>query len=1308
MTSTFVEESEANLAEGWVPARLGRDGRGGRVTSPLFRTGATSVHVLATRPGGYAAGDGVVDLAQTPADIVLLSAADTDLRLLADACETLPDGQPSLRLASLLSLRSNASVDLYFESVLVHAKLVVVSLIGGASYWPYGVERLVERARDEQLALVFVPGDDTRDPELERLSTTTPEDAWRIWRFLREGGPDNARSLLRFLGARFFQVGEDPGQPHPLPRVAVYHPQQAVSELAHWQREWRVDAPVIALLFYRTHLQAGNLKAFDQLIAALQERGLNPLPISVASLKETACNAAVQELLLRSGAALVLNTTGFAISSLESGGDAPGALGLGRPVLQAIVSGGNAEEWRAQLSGLSPSDLAMNVVLPEVDGRIITRAISFKGLARRSERAEIDVAEYQLEPDRAQFVVELAARWAELARTMPSERRIALVLANYPARDGRLGNGVGLDTPASVVSILRALQSADYAVKEIPEDGTALMKLLQVHVTNELDLLDSRPAQQSLSLADYEAFLQTLPDELVRAVNERWGAPERDPRVRHGRIVVAGVQLGRTFVGIQPARGYEIDVASSYHDPDLVPPHGYLAFYAWLRRVYGAHAVVHVGKHGSLEWLPGKSVALSRQCWPDAVLGPMPHLYPFIVNDPGEGTQAKRRAQAVIIDHLVPPLTRAESYGPLRDLERLVDEYYQALALDAPRALLLRREILASAREAQLHRELGFEPQAGSASPTRANEISPDDERFLISIDAYLCELKESQIRDGLHVFGQSPEGAQRLDTLVALTRLSTRRGSGADQGFLRSLSRALLGTGEDGSVFEPLEADFATTWSGARPDALLRISSEPWRSAGDTRERLELFARALLAGEAEPPEACREIVARILREVAPALDRCGPSELGGLLAGLDGRFVLPGPSGAPTRGRLDVLPTGRNFYSVDVRTVPTPAAWQLAQRAATRLVQRYVQDHGDYPRSIALSVWGTATMRTGGDDIAQALALLGVRPVWAEGSGRVVDTEILPVSVLRRPRVDVVLRISGFFRDAFPELIRLVDAALRAVADLDEPASMNPIRERVLRDQAALEAQGVEPSQAARRARFRIFGSKPGAYGAGLQALIDSGAWRDRAELGEAFLAWGGYAYGAAESGTPARDVLETQLGGIDAVLQNQDNREHDILDSDDYYQFQGGLSAAVELARGSAPALYHGDHSNPEAPRIRTLREELSRVFRSRVVNPKWLAGVRRHGYKGAAEMAATVDFLFGFDAATQVVSDYQYAMLSDAYLLDAESRAFLDAHNPSALREMTERLLEAMQRGMWQEPGAYREALENVLLDAEEGSV
>lgn len=1248
------------------------------------------MHLLATRPGGYAAGEGVVDLGQTPADIVLLSAADTDLLLMARAADEMPSDYPSLRLASLLSLRSNASIDLYFEAVLSRARLVVVSLIGGGSYWPYGVERLVELARDGGAELALVPGDDTWDPELEQLSSVNTEDVRRIWRYLREGGPDNARALLSFTAARFFSRGDDPGGARELPRVSVYHPEHGAASLAEWQRRWRRDAPTAALLFYRAHLQAGNLGAFDAFIVELERAALNPLPIALASLKESACRVSVERLLAAARADIVVNTTGFALGGEN---EAACSLGLGRPVLQAIMSGGSAEDWRGSSSGLGPRDLAMQVVLPELDGRIITRAVSFKSVARRAQRTEADVTEYRIETERARFVAELAARWVELARTPPSERRVALVLANYPSRDGRIGNGVGLDTPESVLEILRALQEGGYSVKGVPDSSRELMASLCARVTNELGGIDARPASHSISRAEYERFLAELPPELLRAVRERWGPLEDDPRHRDGRIVISGLSLGAVFVGIQPGRAHALDLAATYHDAELPPPHGYIAFYAWLRRVYRAHAVVHVGKHGNLEWLPGKSVALGQSCWPDALLGPMPHLYPFIVNDPGEGTQAKRRAQAVIIGHLVPPLTRAETYGPLRELERLVDEYYQAQLLDSRRAELLRRDILKLAEAAQLTRELG----------AAAKQAPKDPEELIVRLDAYLCELKEAQIRDGLHVFGRSPSGEQRLDTLLALARAPTRRGRAGDRGLIVALSRAAFG--DAAPSFNPLDCDFASAWHGPRPELLLGITNDAWRTAGDTRERLELWARAILAGKAPAPASCRDVLERIRGELEPRLDACGEREMLGLLTGLDGRFVAPGPSGAPTRGRLDVLPTGRNFYAVDVRAVPTPAAMDLGKRAAERLVQRYTQDHGEYPRVIALSAWGTACMRTGGDDIAQALALLGVRPVWAEGSGRVIDTEILPLSVLRRPRVDVLLRISGFFRDAFPDQIRLFTAAVRAVAELEESAEQNPVRARVRADETALAQSGVPAEEARRRASFRVFGSKPGAYGAGVQELMASGGYADAADLARAYLAASGYAYEGDRAPVAARDELETRLGSVDAVLQNQDNREHDVLDSSEYFEFQGGLSAAVELARGRAAALYHGDHANAEAPTIRALADEIARVVRSRAVNPKWIRAMRRHGYKGATEMAATVEYLVGYGATTDVVMDHQYELVSDAYILDTDTRAFLGAVNASALREMTERLLGAMQRGRWRAPGPYREALEAVLLEVEE---
>ena len=1257
------------------------------------------MHLLRTQPGGFVSDDNIADLGQTPAELVILCSGDSSLALLAEAARQLPGDYPEFRLANPMQVQNHASVDLYFEDVLRHAKVILLSLHGGIGYWRYGIERLMELA-GRGVKLILVPGDDRPDPELSDLSNVPVEDRDRLWQFLRQGGLGNALDLFHNLGSQWFGRDYPWGEPQTLPRTAIYHPANTNASLGDWQADWRADLPVAAVLFYRSHLQAANTAFIDVFCQRLQVAGLNPLPIAVASLKEPGCLALVEDWLDEVEAGVILNTTGFAQSSPEAPHLRPFRRNI--PVIQAICAQDNEPGWLASEQGLGPRDLAMHIALPELDGRIISRPISFKDLAWRSERSQSDVVCYRPQPERMDFVAELARRWIDLARLPNSEKRIALILANYPTRDGRIGNGVGLDTPAAALNILRALYAEGYPLPaELPDSGTALIQQLLGGVSNDLDTIDQRPCQQSLALDDYFLMFNALPEANREAVLQRWGTPESDPMFRGGRMMIAGLRFGLTFVGIQPARGYQVDPSAVYHDPDLVPPHGYLAFYFWLRNTYGAHGVIHVGKHGNLEWLPGKGVGLSENCWPDALLGPLPNIYPFIVNDPGEGAQAKRRTQAVIIDHLMPPLTRAETYGPLRNLELLADEYYEAQLLDPRRARELQRDILQLVRDTHIDRELQLDEKLDSDA---------DAAIWLPRLDTYLCDLKESQIRDGLHVFGESPTGRLRIDTLLALLRIPRGDGRGAQSSVLRALAKAFeLG-------FDPLDCVLADPWNGPRPDALQAVSDELWRTAGDTRERLELFAAQLieqaLSAEIAPlnQPGWSDVSAIIdsLREVvAPRLDACGPAEMRGLLDALSGRFVPAGPSGAPSRGRLDVLPTGRNFYSVDVRNLPTTTAWRIGFQSANLILERHLQDHGDHLRQLGLSVWGTATMRTGGDDIAQAMALMGVRPVWATGSQRVDDFEILPLSLLDRPRVDVTLRVSGFFRDAFANLIRLFDAAVQAVAALDEPDDLNPLAAKVRAEREALLTSGLDEEAARRQAGWRIFGAKPGAYGAGVQGAIDGRLWQSREDLAEVYLNWGGYAYGGSDEGTAAREQFAQRLSQVQAVLQNQDNREHDLLDSNDYYQFQGGMLAAVESLGGAAAASYHGDHSQPDLPKIRTLKEELNRVIRSRAANPKWIDGIKRHGYKGAFELAATVDNLFAFDATTQLIDDHQYALLADAYLLDPATREFVREHNPHALRDMTERLLEAQQRGMWQEPGEYREALENLLLDIEEDS-
>ncbi len=1224
------------------------------------------MHLLQAQAGEITDGSEPVDLGQTPAEVIVISAADTEIAGLSEAYGSLKDGPKSVRLANLTHLSHPFTVDKYLDDTATKARLVIIRALGGAAYWPYGMEQFSIRLRAAGVALAVLPGDDKPDAELRNLSTVNDADYDALWAYLVEGGPENCGNFLRFARHMLGQ-GEMPPAAKTLLRAGIYAPGMATASIQDLAANlWQEGQPVVALVFYRALVQGAGLHPVNRMIRALSRKGLNPLPVFVASLKDPLSVATLSEIFKQAPPNIVLNGTSFAVSTPQQGGaeNPPTPLdATGAPVLQIVFAAGTEAAWEDSAAGLSARDIAMNVSLPELDGRVLTRAVSFKGEAYFDEATECLISAYRAHGERIGFVAELVANWAKLGSTPEGERKVALVLANYPNKDGRLANGVGLDTPAATVGVLKALEGAGYHTHNLPKDSAELMTRILKGPTNWLTDRARREGGERLSMADYQIDYGQLPIEVRIKVEDRWGPPETDPfftagEVDCGHFSLSILSFGNVVVGVQPARGYNIDPTESYHSPDLVPPHNYFAFYFWLRHQLRANAIVHMGKHGNMEWLPGKALALSNECFPEAVLGPTPHFYPFIVNDPGEGSQAKRRSQAVIIDHLTPPLTRAESYGPMRDLEALVDEYYEAAGVDPRRTAVLREEILNLSRTTRLDEEAGVDWLAG-------------DDSALGAIDNYLCELKESQIRDGLHIFGEAPQGRLAEDLIVALARVPRGAGKGGDASLIRALADDLR------LSFDPLDCEMGARWEGPRPDVL--VGEGAWRIAGDTVERLEALASKLVAGAGCPPEwlATVAVLEEIEARVRPAVEACGAAEIGALLRGLSGRFVPPGPSGAPTRGRLDVLPTGRNFYSLDSRSLPTRTAWKLGWKSASLLIERHLQEAGDWPRALVLTAWGTANMRTGGDDIAQAMALIGVRPVWDDNSARVTGYEILPMSVLGRPRVDVTLRISGFFRDAFPAQIDLLDSAIRAVMKLDETEAENLLAARYKAEKAVLgEAAGA-----------RIFGAMPGAYGAGLQALIDERLWQDKADFAEAYLAWGSFAYGGGAEGAGARGALEARLKRADIVVQNQDNREHDILDSDDYYQFEGGAAAAIEALSGQAPTSYHPDHSRPERPIIRTLQEEMNRVVRSRAVNPKWIEGVKRHGYKGAFEMAATLDYMFAFAATTNAVSNHHFDMVYAAYIEEDDTRSFIEEANPAALAEMAARFEEAIERGMWQ---------------------
>ncbi len=1306
------------------------------------------MHLLLAQKGTISDGEEAIDLGQSPGDILFLSAADTELAAIAAAHG---EGGRSLRLASLMSLKHPMSVDTYIDRTARHAKLIIVRALGGASYFHYALEALHACAARQGALIAVLPGDSKADPGLTPFSNVALDDLNALWSYLIEGGEANSRAFLAYAEA-MLSGAEKPMPAVPLMKAGIWWPGRGMIGVEEWRtvsNSWMAipagfEPPTIAISFYRALVQSGETKPVEAMMQALIAEGMRPLPVFAYSLKDAVSVGVLESIFAELKPGVVVNATGFAVSA--PGADRqPTVLETGEAiVLQAIFSASSRQAWEASSQGLSARDLGMNVALPEVDGRVLARAVSFKAAARYDERVEANIVASEPLEDRMRYTARLAANWARLRNTAPRDRRVALVMANYPNRDGRLGNGVGLDTPAGTIEVLKAMRMAGYGVADLPGDGDALMRHLAEGPTNSGH--DGRVVRETLSFSDYEDFFSSLPKQIQDDITGRWGKPEADPYALDTGFALPFSRFGDVLVGIQPARGYNIDPKESYHSPDLVPPHGYLAFYAFLRRSFDAHAVIHMGKHGNLEWLPGKALALSENCYPEAILGPLPNLYPFIVNDPGEGTQAKRRTSAVIIDHLTPPLTRAESYGPLKDLEALVDEYYEASGGDPRRIRLLRKQIL------DLVADIGLDQDAGIAKGEGEDEA-------LRKLDAYLCDLKEMQIRDGLHIFGVSPSGRLLTDLTVALARVPRGLGEGGDQSLQRAIARdafvdvesgegavppsVALATsppqggrlGARGSTspqtiesadavgdesekpggilhpisplvgemsaklteggispnrpFDPLDCDMAAEWTGPRPSILQDISDAPWRTQGDAVERIELLAAKLVDGDIACPENwpnTRMVLGEIAAKLQPSILACGDAEISALLKGLDGRFVPPGPSGAPTRGRPDVLPTGRNFYSVDSRAVPTPAAYELGRKSAELLIRRYVQDHGEWPVSFGLTAWGTSNMRTGGDDVAQALALIGVKPVWDMTSRRVTGYEIIPPAMLGRPRVDVTLRISGFFRDAFPEQIALFDRAIRAVGMLDEDMADNPIAARMRGEIARLEVAGLDTSSASRRAGYRIFGSKPGAYGAGLQALIDEKGWERRADLAEAYLVWGSYAYGAGEEGRAERGVFEERLRSIQAVVQNQDNREHDLLDSDDYYQFEGGMAAAAEQLGGARPSIYHNDHSKPEKPVIRSLEEEIGRVVRGRVVNPKWIEGVMRHGYKGAFEIAATVDYLFAFAATTGAVRNHHFEAVYQAFVVDQSVRDFMAEKNPAALRDMRERLLEAIDRRLW----------------------
>lgn len=1200
--------------------------------------------------------------------ILLISTSDTDL-LSARAA------QANYRLVNPRRVENPN-----LEEMLKDVELIIFRFLGS----PHQLPEWFQELKAKGLPLVVVGGEQAPDAALMELSSVPIGVAAEAHRYLAHGGAANLRQLALFLQDTVLLSGDVFEAPQELPVWGVL------------REAGNREGIKVGIIFYRAQYAAGNTDYVEALADAVDQMGGVGVPIFTASLRE-----APEDLL-----AHLKNYDVLIMTVLAAGGAKPALAGAGEDdgswdvaelaaldltTLQGLCLTWSKADWEANDDGMSPLDVATQVAVPEFDGRITGGVFSFK------EFDDDGLPYYAADVELSAQLAKLALKHGRLRHLPNSEKKLAIVLSAYPTKHSRIGNAVGLDTPASLIRLLDALRAAGYdlgAPGEIPGTGEITLVEGESELTTRGNALihaliaaggqdEDWLTQEQLSgqpvripASKYQEWFAELPVELQEEMVNTWGeAPGTlyvDDSGAEPEIVSAALRAGNIVILVQPPRGFGQNPIAIYHDPDLALTHHYLATYRWLTREFGVDAIVHVGKHGNLEWLPGKGLALSTACAPNQVLDQTPLIYPFLVNDPGEGSQAKRRAHAVLVDHLVPPMSRAESYGDIARLEQLLDEYANVSAMDPAKAPALRSDIWTLIQAAKMHHDLGLEER-------------PEDEEFdefIMHIDGWLCEIKDVQIRDGLHTLGLVPEGEVLVNLVLAMLR--------AEQVFMGTVGhvaglRQAMGLEKDAPLAE------VDAFEAEARELIRKLAESEWSEAAaveigtawakehqlDSQGLVEVLRFAAL-----------EIVPRILGTTA---------EIDSVLHALNGGYIAAGPSGSPLRGLVNVLPTGRNFYSIDPKAIPSQLAWATGQAMADSLVERYLAETGAYPKSVGLSVWGTSAMRTAGDDIAEVLALIGVRPIWDPASRRVVDLEVMSLEELGRPRIDVTVRISGFFRDAFPHAVTLLDDAVQLVAGLDENPEENYLLAHAKADLVAGRNQ--------REATTRIFGSKPGSYGAGLLEVLESGNWRTDEDLAEVYAAWGGFAYGRGLDGVPARGTMETNYRRIQVAAKNIDSREHDIADSDDYFQFHGGMVAAVRSLTGTAPKAYVGDSTSPEAIKTRSLAEETSRVFRARVVNPRWLAAMRRHGYKGAFEMAATVDYLFGFDATASVIPDWMYEKLASTYILDQENQEFLRQANPWALNAMIEKLHEAVERELWAEPDPELLAqLQEIYLDVE----
>ncbi|ABV50628.1 cobalamin biosynthetic protein CobN [Prochlorococcus marinus str. MIT 9215] len=1222
------------------------------------------------------------DLIEQPvADYIFITSVKADLNLLSNLLleKEFASLKNNIRALEISNLNSSAQIDNYLFKTINYAKVVVLRLFGDKGTWNYGIEQLLNwQAVDKKRKLVILSGTLDQEVSLCEISSIDKDVALNISKLLRSGGLDNYRKFLNCLN--YLKIDETL-IPDEFLKISFY----ADPYLFDWKNE---KGEKIAIISYKSLFLANEIEVNEKLNLQLRKSGLSPKTFFISTLKDHNIQKKLIEIFKKEDIKIIITTTAFSSSQIKNNDLIENSTNiftsLSIPIFQLLSSNKSRKNWLNSSIGMNSTDLLMQVIIPEFDGRITTCPSAFKEIISKKNTLYTEITSYKADQVGIEWISKFATNYVKLQKLNNFDKRICLVISNYPVKNGRIGNGVGLNTPSSIINILNWLKEEGYDLGacNYPQDSSELMSILIKTRTNDIESQNNKPLDY-LPLSEYLKYWNNIELDPKNIIINRWGTPSEAIDLDNEGFSINGLRFGKITLLIQPQRGYDTYTDRDIHSPDLPPPHRYLAQYFWIEKVFNANAICHIGKHGTVEWLPGKSVGLSNKCFPNIICPAIPNIYPFIVNDPGEGSQAKRRTAATIIDHLTPPLDRSELYGKYSILENYLDEYIEAKLLNSNRIEIIEKSIFELIKK-------------DFSEITLKNKYIQLEE-----IDSFLCKIKESQIRTGLHVFGNRQNDINEINLFLCIARVPNANRIGVVQYIAKNLKLEL----------NPWTNKYDQKLTENDKKILLSFSNKKilnFRMAIEFLEKqakyliylffykkktnlkyLEKYKNQKIIDYFFNDKKHNNYFLSLKNEILNPIINSSYNEKLSFINSLNGKYVKSGPSGAPTRGKTEALPTGKNFFSVDARGLPTESAWSVGCKSASQIIDLYKQDNGEDLKNIAISVWATSTMRNGGEDICQILYLLGVQPIWDGPSRRVIDLEIIPLSVLDRPRVDITLRISGMFRDAFPQLVKLTSKAINLISNLNEDDKFNPLA-GALRDGDPIN---------------RIFGSAPGSYGAGLQELISNSNWEDIYDFGESFLNWSKWIYSDNLEPVEDKKSLENALKKVQLVIHNQDNKEHDILDSDDYYQFQGGLSSAVKKLSGKLPEMYYGDLSKFGLSKITKLEDEINKVVISRILNPKWINGMKDNGYKGAFEFSATLDYLYAFDASTETVSDWCYEEVYKSWLCDQELLKFFLENNPWALRDISQRFLEIINRKMWNNCSSeIIENLKNIIINTD----